>query len=261
MGMTSPHLTCLDFDSLALASPSRPAAGPFVAHLDACPACREQQKVRQALADQFAREVLPRSLPVVRQRLAPRSRWHWWALTLSPVACGVLLTVLGLYKSHDRTVSVGQSIPGDLGDIGIKGGGDLLTYARRGNKVTRLAPGGLVAAGDALRFVVETGAHRYLFIAGVDGGGHAHAYFPFGQWQSVPVAPHARFEVPGSLVLDNAPGPERIFAMVSSRPLDGDAVRAILEELARGGPQAIRSTAAPGVLEAETSSILFEKRE
>jgi hypothetical protein len=267
MGLTSSHLTCLDFDSLDLAGPGSPGAGPFVAHLDACPACREQQKARQALADQFAREVLPRSLPAVRQRLAPRSRWRmgWWAFALSPVACGVLLAFLGLHKSTDHTLSVGKPVPGDLGDIGIdigiKGGRDLLTYVRRGNKVTRLAPGGVVAAGDALRFVVETGSHRYLFIAGVDGGGRAHAYYPFGQWQSAAVAPHSRFEVPGSLVLDNAPGPERIFALVSSRPLDGDDVRPILEALARRGQQAIRTTAAPSVVEAEISSILFEKRE
>jgi hypothetical protein len=95
----------------------------------------------------------------------------------------------------------------------------------------------------------------------VDGGGRAHAYYPFGQWQSVPVLPHIRFEVPGSLVLDNAPGPERIFAVVSSRPLDADTIRPILEALARRGPQAIRTTATLGVVEAETSSILFEKRE
>jgi hypothetical protein len=253
----------LDFDSLDLAGLGSPEADPFVAHLDACPPCREQQKARQALADQFAREILPRSLPVVRQRLAPRNRLRlgWWALALSPVACGVLLAFLGLHKSTDHTTSVWKSIPGDMGDIGIKGGGDLLTYVRHGTKVTRLAPGGVVAAGDALRFVVETGSHRYLFIAGVDGGGHAHAYYPFGQWQSVSVAPRSRFEVPGSLVLDNAPGPERIFAMVSSRPLDGGDVRPILEELARRGPQAIRTTAAPSVVEAEISSILFEKRE
>jgi hypothetical protein len=256
-------LTSWDFDRLDLKRPDASQADPFLAHLGACPACREQQKARQALADQFAREVLPRSLPVVRQRLEPRSRWRlsWWALALSPVACGVLLAFLGLHKTPDHTMSVGKPIPGDLGDLGIKGGGDLLTYVRRGTKVTRLAPGVAVAAGDALRFVVETGSHRYLFIAGVDGGGHAHAYYPFGQWQSVPVAPHSRFEVPGSLVLDNAPGPERIFAMVSSRPLDGDDVRAMLEALARRGPPAIRTTAAPGVLEAEISSIFFEKRE
>ena len=182
-------------------------------------------------------------------------------LGLSPVACGVLLAFLVLPKRPDHRVPVGESISDESGDLGIKGGGDLLTYVRRGTKVSRLAPGGVVAAGDALRFVVETGDHRYLFIAGVDGGGRAHAYYPYGQWQSVPVAPHARFEVPGSLVLDNAPGPERIFAMVSSRPLDGDDVRAILEELARRGPPAIRTTATPGVLEAEIASILFEKRE
>src|SRR5664279_3114229 len=113
MSSASPHLTPLDFDSLALAGPGSSNAGPFVAHLDACPACREQQKARHALADQFAREVLPRSLPVVRQRLAPRNRRHlaWGGVALSPVACGVLLAFLVLHKRPDHRVSVGDSTP------------------------------------------------------------------------------------------------------------------------------------------------------
>lgn len=266
MSSTSPHLSSLDLDLLALAPPGAGEAAPFLDHLDACEGCRQRQQARQAIVDHFHREVLPPSLPVLRQRLAARSRrlWGWWGLALSPVGAGLLFAIFTLRQGAIPTAPVEGSQPGswsEPGDFGTKGDRELLTYVRRGNQVTRLASGGVVAPGDALRFVVETGSHRFVFIAGVDGGGQAHAYYPFGEWRSVPVPPRSRFEVPGSLVLDNAPGPERIFALVSAHPVDGDKVRAMLEGLAQVGPPALRNTATLDLLGAEISSILFEKRE
>jgi hypothetical protein len=75
------------------------------------------------------------------------------------------------------------------------------------------------------------------------------------------VTERGRFEVPGSVVLDDSPGPERIFAFLSRRPLDGALVRTTLEALAGRGPQAIRAGHALQVPGAETSSVVFEKRE
>jgi Domain of unknown function (DUF4384) len=269
MSSVAPHLTLLEFDRLSLGHLAPAEAAPLLAHLDVCPVCHEQQNVRLALAGQFAREVLPRSLPVIRQRLMPqrlmaRRRIAFWALALSPAACGALIAVLILRRGPgggpDDEGAVAKPVAQLLGDVAVKGRGDLLTYVRQEGKVKRLAPGSLVAAGDALRFVVETGDNRYLLVAGVDGGGHANAYYPRDQWQGSPVPPHVRFEVPGSLVLDEAAGPERIFALLSTRPLPGDGVRQVLEDLARRGPQAIRAWNSPVVAVAETSSILLEKR-
>ena len=266
MNPATPHLTSLDFDRLSLGRLATTEATPLQGHLDACPACRAQQQARLALAEQFAREVLPCSLPVVRERLVPNPRRHMrlWGLALAPVACGALLLLVLLRGGPDRGSDPRASVTNPAAnlpdDLGVKGGNGLFTYARQSGKVKRLASGSSVAAGDALRFVVETGDHRYLLLAGVDGGGHASAYFPLGQWQGAPVTPHVRFEVPGSLVLDDAPGPERIFALLSARPLPGDRIRQQLEELARRGPQAIRATEAAGVPETETWSIVLEKR-
>jgi hypothetical protein len=260
MNPPSPHLTPLDFDCLRLGTLGTEEA-TLRAHISACHVCQQQQENREALADQFTREILPRSLPVLRARLAsPRRRrlGGWW-LALAPAACGVALAV-ALVRGHHGTVA-GVGLGADDSDLGVKGGGGLVTYVRHGSKVARLVPGSALESGDALRFAIEPRNNAYLLIAGVDGSGSASAYYPFGQWQSAPLMERGRFEVPGSIVLDTSAGPERIFAFLSHQPIDGNLVRTTLEDLARRGPQAIRSSHNLQVPGADTSSVMFEKRE
>jgi hypothetical protein len=179
-------------------------------------------------------------------------------LALAPAACGVVLAIALVRGHHSSSVVVG--LGADDSDLGVKGGGGLVTYVRHGNKVARLVPGSVLESGDALRFAIEPHNNAYLLIAGVDGAGSASAYYPFGQWHSVPITNHDRFEVPGSIVLDNSAGPERIFAFLSAQPLDVNLVRTTLEQLARRGPQAIRASHDLQVPGADTSSVIFEKR-
>jgi hypothetical protein len=69
-------------------------------------------------------------------------------------------------------------------------------------------------------------------------------------------------EVPaGSIVLDRASGPERVFAVFSDQPLAAEPVRRLLEALGRRGPDAIRRETRielPGTLQ---MSLYFEKTE
>lgn len=266
MNLASAHLTSLDFDLLSLGHLGEAEKGPLLAHLEACPACREERKERAVLAEEFARTAMPRSLPKLRERLAApaRRRIGVWGLALPAAAGATLVALLLIHQPNQRDGVIGNSMIGpgqESGEFGIKGGGGLLAYVRHGDKVRRAVAGTTVGAGDALRFVVETGAHKYLLIASVDGAGHASAYYPFGQWQSLPVVPRARFEVPGSVVLDTAAGPERIFALLSARPLAEDEVRPLLEDLARHGPHGIRATVDLGLPQVDTSTILLEKQE
>jgi hypothetical protein len=167
---------------------------------------------------------------------------------------------IALVRGHHGSTTVG-GLGADDGNLGVKGGGGLVTYVRHRSKVTRLVAGSVLESGDALRFAVEPRGNAYLLIAGVDGAGSASAYYPFGQWQSAPVTDRGHFEVPGSIVLDNSGGPERIFAFLSAQPIDGNLVRTMLEGLAGRGPQAIRASHDLQVPGAETSSVIFEKRE
>ena len=250
------HLTSLDFHKLRLDALSRDEAAALRVHLNSCATCSQQEQVQLALAERFLHDVLPTTLPVIRDRLEPpsRGRIRLWVYALAPLACGlVLLAYWGRGTSQIAAVE-----PAD--DIAVKGSGGLLGYVRQGTSIRRLEKGAVLAPGDALRFAIDAGANNHILIAGVDGSGKANAYFPYGQWQGSAFDAHGRFELPGSIVLDDSPGPERVFAFLSRQPLDGAAIRTRLESLARLGPQAIRAAFDVDVPGTERSSVIFEKK-
>ena len=102
--------------------------------------------------------------------------------------------------------------------------------------------GACLRPGDALRFVVRPGQSRHLLIISIDGAGQSTVYHPYGAAASGP-APANGVALPGSIELDNAPGPERIYALFSDAPVAADAVRSGLTELHARGPDAIRTAA------------------
>ncbi len=121
--------------------------------------------------------------------------------------------------------------------------------------------GEALAPGDLVRFVVEPRGHRYLLVASIDGAGKVSVYHPFQGTVSAPLGADARVELPGSIVLDRAPGPERIFALLSEVALSATAVRESLKGVEAGGPERIRQTVELPLPGTEQDSFLFEKGE
>src|SRR5262249_44423473 len=79
-------------------------------------------------------------------------------------------------------------------------------------RIEALAPGGHVRAGDAVRFLVSTPRPGHLVILGLDTAGQVSVYVADGD------GPHriergARQAMPGSIVLDDTPGAERLVAL------------------------------------------------
>jgi hypothetical protein len=114
-------------------------------------------------------------------------------------------------------------------------------------------------AGDQVRFVVSHPRHRYLLIGSVDGAGRANIYFPYEGSQSADVGTRDRFEVPGSIVIDAGPGPERFFALLSREPLQTISVRRALDGVGRQGTNGIRNARSLDVGADEQTSILVDK--
>jgi hypothetical protein len=234
------HLTSLDLDRLASA-PDRSDA-----HLAGCEQCRSALASMREYRAVFEREVLPRTLDSVERRIE-RRRWRWAAPLALVSAVGGL--ALFLVKPRQAPES----------DIGVKGGATLKLYAHRGSEVRELKDGELLREGDELRFEVQPGGERFLLIASVDGHGDVEVIHPSGGATSAPIAPNQRFRLPGSIVLDSAPGPERAFAFLSPTPLPASAVTKALAALAAEGPGALRAAqAVPGV-QATQLSIHWEK--
>jgi hypothetical protein len=159
----------------------------------------------------------------------------------------------------------GAAAGGDTG-IGVKGGPLLHVFARRGDGavgggglVVRVADGQRLAPGDALRFVLDPTGLPYVLIASVDGAGQVSIYYPFHGEASAPIDGRSAVAVPGSIVLDRAPGPERIYVIYSDHPVQARAVRAALVGTAAGGALAIRQTVRVPIDGGVQATLLFEK--
>jgi len=98
----------------------------------------------------------------------------------------------------------------------------------------------------------------YLLIASIDSAGTASIYYPYHGEQSGPVA-DARVELPGSIVLDATPGPERLFAIFTDEPIPVEIVMERLRAIGARGPEAIRSARALDVTAQTQLSLVFEK--
>jgi hypothetical protein len=126
-----------------------------------------------------------------------------------------------------------------------KGDAQLSTYIHEGGTTRQLPSTGVGArAGDEVRFVLTTTSSRtrYLLLISVESTGKTNVYWPPSGERNSAIRAPGRFEVPGSIVLDDAPGPERVFALLSSLPLETAVVETALAALARNGTDAIRAT-------------------
>jgi hypothetical protein len=262
--VTERHLSPTDLDLLSLGDlgdlgPQATTTASLERHLQGCAACQERRQGRAARHADFRRDPMPRLLARLSTARTRRSRLRALFLTLAPAAAAALLLLFARLETNG-TDTGGTSAVAPSAALGVKGAPGLRLVVRRGEAVFEVASGATLNAGDALRFVLEPVDRPYLLIASLDGQGKASIYHPFGGSSSARVTPGGMVEAPaGSVVLDTALGPERVFALWSSEPLRATDVLARLNELGQGGPEAIRATTTldiPGTIQI---SRLFEK--
>ena len=235
------HLSAMSLDALALGALDGDAERSARAHLTSCARCRADADAAAALREHFTVHVLPRTVPARRRR-----RWQWLLLA-APVLAAAAVIFLVL---RDPT-----PVPPELG---IKGDASWQVFAHRAGKTFEVHDGAMLAAGDEIRFVVVPDRARFVLIVSVDGAGTASIYYPYNGATSAPIE-GPRVELAGSIALDAAAGPERIFALFSDEPIAATAARDALRAIAIGGPDAIRRTRQlPLPVRAQTT-LLFEK--
>jgi hypothetical protein len=120
-----------------------------------------------------------------------------------------------------------------------KGPAALVQVARsRAGALSWLSPAGDLMADDALRIFVnrQDRSDRFVLVGSVDGTGQLARFYPAGgQGCSVPL-PAAGQPLDGSVVIDDAPGPERLVILVSHDPLCWPAVGEAVRRFAEGAP-------------------------
>jgi hypothetical protein len=248
------HLSAFELDSLRAGRLADARARAAREHLEACATCRSLEDGLQADQRHFAREVLPRTGPRLRARMEERERsWarrSWLVAGLVPAAALALLLVV---RPGPRDPAPYRGEKGGSSSFRVVGYRDGRAFPVRSG--TELNP------GDDIRFLVTTRL-PYLLIASIDGRGQAKVYVPYDGTGSAAVRAGQPLQLPdnNSIELDAAPGPERIFALFSRRPLEAAPVLAALKKLGARGPQEIRSTESLALAAAdEQLTALLEK--
>ena len=254
----SQHVSSFDLDLLEMGGLDETKKRTIDEHLRACATCRQDHESLKKFRAEFSDQVLPRTIDRVRERVEAPAK-------LSFARPAVFAPVLASAAALALWVATGRpGLPGkDDGDtVRAKGEAALQIVARHEGRVATLDQSHpSVAAGDEIRFIVTPTdlSHPYLYIASVDGRGRANFYFPFDGAQSARVDRAGRWEIPGSIVVDDAPGPERVFALFSREPLAKAAVANALGEIGRKGWDAIRATARIDLGDVVQSSTVIEK--
>jgi hypothetical protein len=204
-------------------------------HAAGCARCAADLAAAHAAAARFTAVVQPRTLPELERRLAGRPWWSVLPQLGVAAAAAAMAAVVFLVVAPVQEPRWGSTPSADA--WGIKGQGTLTVVAMREGRVFKVQDGDRLRAGDAVRFQVQPGGARWALVASIDGRGRATVY-----QESTPVSPDlaAPQALPDSIVLDDAPGPERIFAVFSEESLDPREVIAALGKLGARGPEAVR---------------------
>lgn len=243
------HLSALALDALALDALDGAATTAARAHLASCERCRTDLERAAELRAYFTVAVLPRTRPQRRRRARPLA---WLAVPALGALAAVWVGLRG--GDHPRTAR-DEAGP----ELAIKGDATWQVFANRGGRTFAVHDGTPLVAGDRIRFAVTPDGARYLLVASIDGAGAASIYFPYNGTESAPLTPGERVELPGSIVLDAAPGPERVFALFSDEPIAAQLVIGQLRTIGADGADAIRAPRRLDVGARVQSSLVFEK--
>lgn len=231
------------------------------AHLVTCSQCEGRWQELCAAQRHFMAEVYPRTIATTLERCRSSERakksspWRWAAVPVLAVAVIVLFVTV---RPRPAPLSPSQS----EALIATKGSTPTFgMFARRGSEVFRVRSGSVLAPGDQVRFVVGPGNFNYLLIASIDGAGVTSIYYPFDGKRSAPLTREPRQELPGSVVLDQTLGSERVYALFSREPLSAKQVSIELLRVGREHSNTLRRHRDLRVRAKAQESIWFEKRE
>lgn len=165
-----------------------------------------------------ADRVAPFDASAIRQRAAgigavpqPANNWRWFTgAAVAAAAAGVAFLV---------------QQPADRPYVGVRGGNQLALYQLAG---AQLAPwdGEPLAEGDIVGVRVKPGESDAVVVLSVDGAGVVTVFWPEDGAEPETVATGGWTELPGTIVLDGAPGPEVFVAVFDQVPSEAEAAAA-----------------------------------
>ncbi len=194
-------------------------------HLARCAACRARADGLAAHRDAFRAQHPPAAFmaQLAARRAAQRP---WWRRPVALAAgIGLLAAAAAVIIAVQAPVAPAPSGHGAASGTRIKGGVGLSFHVRSADGVRDGAPGAVLHPGDAIQLRYSTPAHRHLVVVSLDSRGAVTPFYEAGG-HSLAIEPGSGQLLAGSVVLDDALGPERVVGCFSDAPLNTAAVLA-----------------------------------
>ena len=115
--------------------------------------------------------------------------------------------------------------PNPKGPNRTKGSVQLEMFVKGQSGVQPGIDGMTLQEGDQVQFRYQAVGRNYLFVVSVDDDGVVSPLFPDSPSQSIAVRSDGKRVLDGSIILDDAVGPERFFAVFSDRPISFEDIK------------------------------------
>ncbi len=196
---------------------AQPEAARWLAEIAAAEPPPFDAEALRLRAARLQREADPENVVPLFRRLVP-----YIGATLAMAAAAML------------AVNVPPEKPGNR----VKGQTELGFYVFRDGDAFPGTADDAVRAGDQVQFTYHPGGFSRLVVVGVDGNGTTQVYFPEPGESPMAVVPGEQHVLEGSILLDDAPGPEVFVAFFDGRPT-GEALREVQLTWNAGGAGAL----------------------
>jgi hypothetical protein len=127
-------------------------------------------------------------------------------------------------------VPLGRAFLGEQPHNRTKGSVQLEMFVKDEAGVRKGRDGMVLHQGDQIQFRYRAVGRRYLFVVSVDSRGVVSPLYPDAEAASIPVRPDGLHTLDGSVILDDAVGPERIFAVFSDEPVSYRSIEQALSK-------------------------------
>jgi hypothetical protein len=234
----NPHPSTLALHQLRLNELDNNRAHLVRAHLATCSTCSSRLAWQEAEHTSFRAESPPAWLDALASAPAPPGTWDrlraWWAglrpefqggMVLLPVAAALVFTIGG---DPTGTAIGGPGVapvetpnaPPERPKGAVTNA--LEAWVQVGDSARPLYADERVPAGTRLQLRFNPRGHRFVTFAGRDGGGAVEVY------GTVPVSANGPTNAPFALTLDDSPGPQAFYAILTDQHPDADVLVAAL---------------------------------
>ena len=221
-------------------------------HVLECPACQQRMADRRQHMEEFRSKwlaTLGQGLQAAAVSAArPARKINRRVLWLAPLAVAAAMALVARpFGSKSINPPPRYELPEPY--VGSKGGPFIEVVVKRGENTFSLEPGGFVRAGDQLRFVPKGVPPDYSYFQ--IGALNEEVYepiYPAAAHEGSLSLPGADSPLPGAIALDEAPGPERIFVLLTKDPVTASWAATASRRVADGPLRAMRIKDTPAIV-------------